>query len=167
MTIERPMFPPVDPTRRRFLAVAAVASIAGAGSLAYVAASPNDVPLAVTIPPAAAIAGHDPVFGMIEAHRKADRDHEAALDEQERLERIGDIAAAYLAGEASCHAAFIAFDVLLAAPAATLPGIVAKLAYLQDIAHRDAWMFTDRPDAAILLLEGFVASVSNVWRVQS
>jgi hypothetical protein len=59
------------------------------------------------------------------------------------------------------------FDVLLAAATTTLPGIVAKLAYLQDIANRDASMLTDRPDAAIRLLEGFVAPVANVWRVQS
>ncbi len=109
----------------------------------------------------------DPVFGLIEAHRKADRDHEAALDEQDRLERIGDEAAADLVGEAPCHAAFNAFDVLLAAPAATLPGIVAKLAYLQDVAKRDAWMFTDRPNAAILLLEGFAASIANISAVLS
>jgi len=103
-----------------------------------------------------------------EHHRDQDQDvpHGCALSEQERLERIGDDAAD-LAGEASCHAAFKAFDVLLAAPATTLPGIVAKLAYLQDIANRDAWMFTDRPDAAIHLLEGFAASIANVWRVQS
>ena len=148
--------------------------MAGAGSLAFAAAAPNDVPQAVTVrlAPAAAepAALQDPVFGLIDAHRKADRDHEAALDEQERLERIGDHLSADLAGEASCHAAFKAFDVLLAAAAAaatTLPGIVAKLAYLQDIANRDAWMFTDRPDAAIHLLEGFAASIANVWRVQS
>jgi hypothetical protein len=141
---------PVDTTRRRLLAVAAVGSIIGAGSLAFAAAAPNDVPKAITVRPAPAIAGHDPVFGLIEAHRKADRDHEAALDEQDRLERIGDRAAADLAGEAPCHAAFKAFDVLLAAAATTLP--VAKLAYLQDIAHRDAWI-TDRPDAAILCLK--------------
>jgi hypothetical protein len=108
------------------------------------------------------------VFGLIEAHRKADRDHEAALDEQDRLERIGDDAAADVAGEATCHAAFKAFDVLLAAPATTLPGIRTKLAYLQDIAHRgDAWMLTDRPDAAIHLLESFAASIANVMAVQS
>src|SRR5882762_9842369 len=111
-----------DPTRRRFLAVAAVGSIAGAGSLAFAAAAPNDVPQAVTVPPAplakpVSTSAPDPMFGIIEAHRKADRDHEAALDEQERLERIGD-AAADLAAEASCHAAFKAFDALLAAPAA-------------------------------------------------
>jgi hypothetical protein len=165
--ITPPTNTPVDTTRRRFLAIAAFASAVGAGSLAFAAAAPNDVPQAITVRPAPAIAGHDPVFGLIEAHTKADRDHEAALDEQDRLERIGDHAGADLAGEASCHAAFKAFDELLAAPAATLPSIRAKLAYLQGIAHRDAWMFTDRPDAAIHLLEGFAASIANVWAVQS
>jgi hypothetical protein len=155
-------------SRRAFLIVAAFASVAGAGSLAAAAMAPNDVPKVITVQLAPAIAGHDPVFGLIEAHRKADRDHEAALDEQERVERIGDEAAADLAGEASCHAAFKAFDVLLAAPAETLPGLVAKLYYLQSIAHRgDAWMLTDRPDAAIHLLEGFAASIANVMAVQS
>ncbi len=43
---------PVDPTRRRFLAVAAVGSIAGAGSLAVAAATPTDIPQAVTVPQA-------------------------------------------------------------------------------------------------------------------
>jgi hypothetical protein len=162
--IDHPMmFPPRDPTRRRFLTVAAVASVAGAGSLAVAAMAPS-VPAAVTIIPPAALP--DPVFGLIEAHRKAGRDHEAALDEQERLERIGD-KDADLVGEATCHAEFKAFDILLAAPAVTLPGILAKLAYLQDIAKRDAWMFTDRPDGAILLLEGFAASIANVWAVRS
>jgi hypothetical protein len=41
--------PVVDTTRRRFLAVAAFASVAGAGSLAAAAMAPN-VPAAVTIP---------------------------------------------------------------------------------------------------------------------
>jgi hypothetical protein len=35
---------PVDTTRRRFLTVAAVGSIIGAGSLAAVAMTPSDVP---------------------------------------------------------------------------------------------------------------------------
>jgi hypothetical protein len=69
--------------------------------------------------------------------------------------------------EAPCHVAFNAFDVLLAAPAATLPGIVAKLAYLQDIAKRDAWMFNDRDGSAILLIESFAASIANISTVQS
>ena len=56
---------------------------------------------------------------------------------------------------------------LLAAAATTLPGILAKLAYLQDIAERDVWMFDDRQGSAALLLEGFAASIANVWAVQS
>jgi len=161
------MFPPVDPTRRRFLTVAAVGSVVGAGSLAA-AAMASSIPQAVTVPSiASSPALPDPVFGLIEAHRKADRDFDAALDEQGRLERIGDEAAADLVGEAPCHAAFNAFDVLLAAPAATLPGIVAKLADLQDIAKRDARMFNDRDGSAILLIESFAASIANVSAVQS
>ena len=41
---------PVDTTRRRFLTVAAVGSIVGAGSLAAAAMTPNGVPQAVTVP---------------------------------------------------------------------------------------------------------------------
>jgi hypothetical protein len=150
------MFPPRDPTRRRFLAVAAVASVVSACTLAAAAAMDPSVPAAVAVP---RHSRPDPVFGLIEANRKADRDHEAALDEQERLERIGDHAAADLAGEATCHAAFDAFDLLLAA---SLPGIRAKLAYRQDIAKRESWMFNDRPGCAILLIESFAASIANI-----
>jgi len=55
--------PPVDPTRRRFLAVAAFASAAGAGSLAAAVAAPNDVPKAVTVPQ-----GADPINAVIKRH---------------------------------------------------------------------------------------------------
>jgi CubicO group peptidase (beta-lactamase class C family) len=65
------------------------------------------------------------------------------------------------------RAEFNAFDVLLAAPATTLPGILAKLAYLQDVAERDVWMFDDRTGSATLLLEGFAASIANVSAVLS
>jgi hypothetical protein len=156
------------PTRRRFLTVAAIGSMIGAGSLAAAAMAPN-VPAAVTIPLAPATAGpaalQDPVIGLIEAHRKAEAVHLASLRELERLEKAGiedsDVS------EQPCHAEFEAFDALLAAGATTLPGLIAKLFYLQDIANREAWMLNDRPDAAIHLLEGFMASVMNVWAVQS
>jgi hypothetical protein len=154
---------PVDTTRRRFLAVAAVASAVSAGTLAAAAAMDPSVPAAVTIPRHST---PDPVFGLIEAHRKAGRDHEAALDEQNRLERIGDKTADGVA-EAPCHAEYEAFDVLLSAVATTVPGIVAKLAYLQDIAERDAWMFDDREGCAARLIEGFAASIANVMAVRS
>jgi hypothetical protein len=52
--------------------------------------APN-VPAAVTVPLAPATAGlaalYDPVFGLIEAHRKAEAAHIASLREQERLEK--------------------------------------------------------------------------------
>ena len=49
--IDHPMmFPPVDPTRRRFLAVAAVATVVSAGTLAAAAAMDPNVPAAATVP---------------------------------------------------------------------------------------------------------------------
>jgi|SRR5450631_342438 hypothetical protein len=158
------MFPPRDPTRRRFLAVAAVASAAGAGTLAAAAAMDPSVPAAVAMPRHST---PDPVFGLIEAHREACCGHEAALVEQARLEQIGDNAAAWLVSEAPCNAEFKAFDALLSAAATTVPGIVAQMAYLQEIAEHDAWRFSDREDSATMLLEGFAASIANIFAVQS
>ncbi len=48
-------------------------------------------------------------------------DHPMMFPPVNRLELIGDEAAADLVGEAPCHAAFNAFDVFLAAPAASFP----------------------------------------------
>jgi hypothetical protein len=73
--IDQPMFPPRDPTRRRFLAISAGASFVGAGSLAAAAMAPNDVPQAVTVP-----IGPDPIYAVIEQHRKAAREHTEAID---------------------------------------------------------------------------------------
>jgi hypothetical protein len=66
------MFPPRDPTRRRFLTVVAVASAVGAGTLAAAARAPSDVPQAITMP------GPDPIYDVIEQHRKAVREHHGA-----------------------------------------------------------------------------------------
>jgi hypothetical protein len=155
---------PVDTTRRRFLTVAAVGSMIGAGSLAFAAAAPSDVPAAVTVP---GRTKPDPVFGLIEAHRRASAAHGIALVEQARLEQIGDLDAAWSNAEQPCHAEFNAFDALLSAEATTVPGIVAQLAYLQDIAEHDAWMFSDREDSAPRLLKSFAASIANVMAVLS
>jgi hypothetical protein len=81
--IDHPMmFPPRDPTRRRFLAVAAVASVAGAGTLAAAARTPN-VPQAVTTTlPSLAVPAvlPDPVFALIADKRAADAAHCVAID---------------------------------------------------------------------------------------
>jgi hypothetical protein len=158
------MFPPRDPTRRRFLAVAAVASVVSAGSLAAAAAMDPSVPAAVTMPRHST--PPDLVFGLIEAHRKAAAAHQAALDEQNRLEKISGLDASDLS-EQPCHDEFNAFDALLSAVATTVPGIIAQLTYLQEIAERNAWMFNDREDSATRLLKGFAGSIANVLAVQS
>jgi hypothetical protein len=157
------MLPPREPTRRRFLAVAAVASVVSAGTLAAAAAMDPSVPVAVTI---SRHSRPDPVFGLIEAHRQAGLDHAAALVKQAHLEQIGD-PAADLVGEGPCHAEFNAFDALLSGAATTPPGIRAKLAYLQDIAEQDAWMFGDRADCAARLMESFTATIANISAVLS
>jgi hypothetical protein len=161
--ITPPTNTPVDKTRRRFLITAAGASAMSVGSLA-VSTIRERPPVSCLVERTFAPIIQDPVFGLIEAHRKAGCDHEAALVEQARLEQIGDNAAAWLVSEAPCHAEFNAFDALLSAAATTVPGIVAQLAYLQEIAEHDAWRFGDREDAATMLLEGFAASIANILR---
>jgi hypothetical protein len=162
--IDHPMmFPPRDPTRRGFLTVA-VGAIAGSGVLVNAATQAPSVPAAVTMP---RHSGPDPVFGLIEAHRRASAAHGIALEEQSRLEQIGDLDAAWSIAEQPCHDDFGAFDALLSAEATTVPGIVAQLAYLQEIAEHNAWMFSDREDSAPRLLKGLAASIANVMAVRS
>jgi hypothetical protein len=75
MTIERPMFPPVDPTRRRMLTIAAGGAVAAA------------IPADARVYP-----GHaaDPIFAAIEAHRKADAAADIAFAESSRLYQLAN-----------------------------------------------------------------------------
>jgi len=101
---------PIDPNRRRFLTVAAGASVASVGTLAVAAmpaAAPDSAACAV-----------DPIYAAIEAHRKAHAAHMASLELQNCFERR------YGAGHGSwistkpCHAEDDAFVAFVAAPAA-------------------------------------------------
>jgi hypothetical protein len=159
------MFPPRDPTRRRFLAVAAVASAVSAGTLAAAAAMAPNVPQAVTMH------GHstpDPVFGLIEAHRKAHAAHVASLELQNRFERR------YGSGQGSwistkpCHDEDDAFEAFVAAPATTIQGLRAKMAYFEELASEfeTEWMVYDRV-ACPALIESFTASLANIMAVLS
>src|SRR5712671_281920 len=76
---------PVDTTRRRFLAVAAFASVAGAGSLAAAAMASSDVPKAVTVPRVSP-ALPDPAFALIADKRAADIAHGEAIDVQDEAD---------------------------------------------------------------------------------
>src|ERR1700716_441813 len=87
--IDRPMmFPPRDPTRRRFLATAAVASVVSAGTLAAAAAMDPSGPVAVTM---SRHSTPDPVLGLIEAHGGRARHTEALLMSKHALSRSATV----------------------------------------------------------------------------
>jgi hypothetical protein len=163
--IDQPMmFPPVDPTRRRFLAVAAVGSFVGAGSLAA-AAMDQSVPAAVTMPRPSS---PDPVFGLIEAHRKAHAAHVASLELQSRFERRYGSGHGNWISTQPCHDEDDAFEAFVAAPATTIQGLRAKMAYFEELASEfeTEWMVYDRV-ACPALIESFTASLANIMAVQS
>jgi hypothetical protein len=72
---------PIDTTRRRFIAVAAGASVASVGTMAVAA-----MPTAAPDSPACTL---DPIFAVIERHRKACREHNEALDTHMDFEEVG------------------------------------------------------------------------------
>ena len=136
-------------SRRAFLIVAAVGSVAGAGSLAF-AAAPNDVPKAVTVPPSPAIAGHDPVFGLIADKRAADIAHGEAIDAQDEADgRYGfhsdEASEADDRCLAACHAVRAIDWKLATTPPTTLAGVAAVLRFANEI--EDAGMEWPHTDA--------------------
>jgi hypothetical protein len=142
--IDHPMmFPPRDPTRRRFLAVAAVASAVGSGTLAAAAAMAPSVPQAVTAP-----IGPDPIYDVIEAHRKAAREHIEVLDihcafeecgmQGEKLEEYKRLVA--LTDEAYYAMSSAGYTLVNTRPT-TLAGILALCRYIEPLFGE-----TDQPD---------------------
>jgi hypothetical protein len=91
MTIERPMFPPVDPTRRRLLTVAAGGAVAATVEGINLSANKINVLAPKTpskgITPPQGIEG-DPIYAAIEAHRKAAAAADVAFAESSRLYRL-------------------------------------------------------------------------------
>lgn len=140
MTIESLCNPPVDPTRRRFLSVAAGGAVAAAIPIAVLADTP----------------ALDPVFDLIDIHRKAHAAHLAAIKEADRLgESWSGIT------EQPCVDENDAFEILVGAAATTLPGILAKLDYLRELAEQEAWMLDEREGVALLLADSIVTSLRN------
>jgi hypothetical protein len=75
MTIERPMFPPVDPTRRRFLTTAAGGAVAAAIPTATLTAAP----------------AADPVYAAIERHKDLAKRFDAAWKVRARYKDFGEM----------------------------------------------------------------------------
>src|SRR5882672_4713285 len=135
MTIERPMFPPVDPMRRRFLTVAAVGSMVGAGSLAAAAMTPNDVPQAVTVP---RHGRPDPAFVLIAEKLAADIAHGEAIDVQDEADdRYGFHSDESSEADDRCLVACRAVNAidwkLATTPPTTLAGVAAVLRFANAI----------------------------------
>jgi hypothetical protein len=141
MTYTRPMFPPVDPTRRRLLTVAAGSSIASVGALT-VAAMP-------AIAPDRGACAADPAFALIAEKLAADVAHEKACDAlsaaEERYGFHSDAAEeAWENSGAACHAADQVGWKLAATLPTTLAGVAAVLRFANEIEDAGGeWPDTD------------------------
>ena len=126
---------PVDPTRRRFLAVAAVASVVSAGTLAAAAAMDPSVPAAVTMP---RHSRPDPAFALIADKRAADVAHCEAIDAQDEAESDDgyDPDAVDEAWQRCCDACGVVNKAdwrLATTPPTTLAGVAAVLRFANEI----------------------------------
>jgi hypothetical protein len=122
MTIERPMFPPVDPTRRHFLTVAAGGTVAAA------------IPTAVL----AAAAAVDPIYALIERHKQAAAAHDATTEVRAHFDDLNmneEQKEQFYALEAAVDSAWDSLDEvgtdLVNTKPATLAGIVALCRYVE------------------------------------
>jgi hypothetical protein len=161
--IDQPMFPPSDPTRRRFLAVAAGASVVSAGTLAAAAAMDPSVSQAVTVR-----IGPDPIYDVIEQHRKVCAEHIEAVRVEFAFEEAHDVkgerkeeyerlyAATGVAWDALDEAGC---DLVNTAPT-TLAGILTLCRYIGPLFEEDD--STDLPEH-IEYDDGTTASMSEAF----
>jgi hypothetical protein len=124
---------PIDPTRRRFLAVAAVASAIGADTLAAAAAMDPSVPAAVTMPRA-----QQPDPALIADKRAADIAHGEAIDAQDEADdRYGSHSDEAWEADDRCEAAGQAVHAidwkLATTPPTTFAGVAAVLRFANEI----------------------------------
>jgi hypothetical protein len=133
--IDQPMFPPRDPSRRRFFAIAGIASFVSAGSLAAATMAPPSVPAAVTVP---RHSRPDPAFALIADKRAADIAHGEAIDAQDEAGcryGIGSDGASEADDRclAACHAAHAIDWKLATTQPTTLAGVAAVLRFANEI----------------------------------
>lgn len=138
---------PIDTTRRQVLSVAAVGAVAVL------------LPTTALATPSAI----DPLFALIEIHRKSHLDHMASLALEERFVRRYGAGHRPRISEEPCCAEHDAFEALLTAPATTMRGLVAVLDYYQELSSEfeTEWMINDRAEASVLI-QSFAASLKNI-----
>jgi hypothetical protein len=137
----------VDQARRHLLTIAAGGAVAAAIPTAVLAAAPTV----------------DPVFDRIGAHRKAHAAHLRSLNLQNRFERRFGIGEGTWISEKPCHEENDAFEKMVTTPATTLPGLIATLAYFEELASEfeTEWMLDERACPSVLV-QSFAASLKNI-----
>jgi hypothetical protein len=134
--------PPIDHARRRFLAVAAGASVASTGTLAVAAAMPAAAPYS-------AACAVDPAFALIAAHRAAEVALNEAIDVQSAAETKYGVQSAET-WEARDRCAAMCDEVnaicwkLATIPPTTLAGVAAVLRFANEVEDAGGdWPDTD------------------------
>lgn len=141
---------PAAQSRRRFLSQAA--GVAAGGTVLALATIP---PASAAVAPASPL---DPVFSFIEAHRTARAAYLVALAEQNRLDRIGDRSADWVA-EAQYDTDADAFNDLIETAPTSFAGLQAWAAYLDEIRQVEAWMFEGEGPTLVVT---FVEALGNL-----
>ena len=106
--------------------------------------------------PSAARPSFDPMFGLIDAHRKAFETWSAALYELERLGKVEGFGGDDGFTETPCVAAHDTFMAVAEGAVTTLPGLRAKAAGARGSDARGLSACRSRP------AEGFAASMENI-----
>jgi hypothetical protein len=109
----------------------------------------------------------DPIFHLIDAHRSACTAHLDALKVQNRIEKLRGAERGNWITEKPCRDENEAFEALVGTAVNTVPGLLAKLAYLQELAQSDewSWVIDEREGTALRLIESFAASLANISAV--
>jgi hypothetical protein len=87
----------------------------------------------------------------------------ASLELQTRFERrYGNGQGSWISTK-PCHEEDDAFEAFVAEPATTMPGLLAKLAYFDELASEfeTEWMVHDRAECAVLI-QSFAPSLKNI-----
>jgi hypothetical protein len=113
---------PIDTNRRRFLTVAAGASVASVGTLA-VAAAPATAPESAACAP-------DPIFAAIERHRELSAHYDAAVSISAHLPCGPDFEAAEEITAERCHALLEHADALIRSEPTTIAGVIGLTRYV-------------------------------------
>jgi hypothetical protein len=109
-------------------------------------------------------AAADPIFALIEAHRRADKDFGAVLTRISREQEADACTFDHDKAEADAsHLEVEAMDAVLDLPATTAAGLVAALRYVESLSEENSSAFPlDREGAVGLFMQALVDAIERV-----